>query len=295
MRRASIIACALGLLLSLHLGLERFLPWGGGCPQGWIFNCHVVRQSAASVFLGLPLWAWGGGWFLLVGALTLGGLRRSAPVPTAVRAVVFALVTLGWMKLTFLRGVEAFVLHAACLQCWLVAVCGFVAGLAPLMVALRPLSRGRRRGGLVLVAAGMIGSFFAATLLPEPPPPPEPEDIEIPGWEMFRSTSETPSGLEFRLCGPGVPTLLLVYDPDCPDCHALIEGPLADEEIQLVLTDCCRVVTLFSDVEDAPLMDGVWRTPALILLSDEGDPVEILSGAIDAEEILALVEQAYML
>jgi disulfide bond formation protein DsbB len=197
--------------------------------------------------------------------------------------------------ISHLRGVELFVLHAACAQCWLVALCALVAGVGPLVHTLASQSRPGRAVSLTALVVAMGGGFFAASLLPKPPPPVEPAEIEIPGWQLVLPTTDPADSAEFLLCEPGQPNLLLVIDPECPDCRDLINGLLAEEHVQLYLQDCCRVATIFDNVVTSPFMDGISTTPALLLLSDDGEVVERVVGHIGEDEILALLDSAYQM
>lgn len=281
LRVISLIAAPVGLLVSLYIGLEKHLPWSeGGCLHGAWFDCAVVRQSAASTLLSVPIWVWGAAWFVaLLGVLLLQGMGRRVPVIASV------VVLGGWAWVAHLRGVELFILGKACVLCWAVGICSLLGGVSPLAEAWR-----RRLGlGLALAGALMIAGFFSALL--RPPEPEVGEEIAlpaIPGWQWVRA-GESGLTLDALLRCGGQPTLVLVYDPQCEDCVALSQGLLQEEETQLFLSELCLTAVMFDEAIASPLADGLNRTPALFLLSAEGETLHSAAGEIDQEDLLELV------
>jgi uncharacterized membrane protein len=282
--RISQIACVVGIALSLFIGLEPQLPGGVGCGQGWFFNCAVVRDSAASSLLGIPMWVWGTGWFVTMLALLI--VRRGG-------ALALPIALIGWLMISHLRGIEILVLHAACPMCWLVAVAGVLAGIEPLRRAMAAwTSAGRALLG-VGFAVALVGAFLMASLWPPPDPPPSREEIGVPGWQWVPEQTAPPATVDLMLCGPETPTMVLVLDPSCDECQTLREGTLTDERVALFLSEHCRVMVLLEDLTGSTLAVEVDRTPCLLLLGMGGEILSSLSGEIEEDGVLDLVARTY--
>jgi uncharacterized membrane protein len=282
--RISQIACVVGLGLSLFIGLEPQLPGGMGCGQGWFFNCSVVQSSAASALLGVPMWVWGMGWFALM--LTVLMVRRG-------RLPALALTLLGWLMLSHLRGVELLMLHAACSLCWLVAGAGILAGIEPLrreMTAWTPTGRVLVGGGFVVA---LVVAFLLGSLWPTPDPPPSREEIGVPGWRWVPEQASPLEALDLMLCGPEIPTVVLILDPTCDECQTLREGVLVEERVSLFLSEHCRVMVLFEDLATSDLIAEVDRTPTVLLLGVGGEVRGSISGEIGEEALLDLIARSY--
>ena len=78
-------------------------------------SCEQVNTSRWSVFLGLPVAAWGVGAYVILLGLSLAGLQGVAPRGTAVATTVFS----GWCVLfsAWLTWLEAFRIRAYCMWC----------------------------------------------------------------------------------------------------------------------------------------------------------------------------------
>src|ERR1043165_7594792 len=102
----------LGLFLGAYLTLYKF-GFIGTLACG-VSSCETVQTSKWSVFLGIPVATWGGGFYALMLVLTIAGLQpRFADSPKL--SLVLLLLT-GWGALftAWLNYLEAFVIHAWC-------------------------------------------------------------------------------------------------------------------------------------------------------------------------------------
>jgi uncharacterized membrane protein len=281
----SIVLCAVGFAVSLVLGIWSHLPGDGGCVHGWIFSCEAVHRSSTSWFLGLPLWAWSGLWFIALAALIWRAHGRRGAFTTAL------VIVTGWFMVIHLRGVELFVIHAACLLCWLAGALALAAGIQPLSRSIETFAPNRRWIALGALTALWAAGFFAGALRKEAAA--MPLDLpEIPEWQWVRMGNSPLMVSDLMICGPDTPTLVLIYDPSCQDCHELIAGPLSDEALALFISEHCRVAVLFDEMVSSELLEGINTTPAILLLMDGHRAAEV-SGHVGEEEILALVEATY--
>lgn len=120
-----------GVFVALYLMLYKLGVIGElSCSIG---SCETVQLSRWSTFLGLPVAAWGLGFYVATLALALAGVRESL---AASRGVALALVLMsGWGVVfsLYLTWLELFVIDAICLWCVVSAVivlAMFVASLA---------------------------------------------------------------------------------------------------------------------------------------------------------------------
>ena len=112
--RGVTLLALVGLFISIyltlyHLGYYGMLLCGAG-------SCEVVQTSKYADFLGVPVPAWGAGWYLAMTVLGLmlasGHLETSRPGKLA---AIFA--TGGLAFSIYLTAVELFILHAICRWC----------------------------------------------------------------------------------------------------------------------------------------------------------------------------------
>ncbi len=156
---------ATGLLLSAYLTYTKLAGSTAlFCEAG--SGCDVVQASRYASFLGLPTAAWGVAVFAAIGGLALAGLtgRRWTWAFVLGVAAVSMSAYLTWVSLAVLR--------AACP--WCLAVAGTDAALLGVLVARRPVTKGRRSptrparlalvGGLtaVVTIVGAAGVFVGA-------------------------------------------------------------------------------------------------------------------------------------
>ena len=119
-RMLAALIALVGLFVALYLTLYKIGAIGElTCSIG---SCETVNTSRWSLFLGLPVAAWGLGYYALVFGLALLGLseRRADS-----RALALGMVTLtGWGALfsLWLTYLELFVIHAICQWCVISAV-----------------------------------------------------------------------------------------------------------------------------------------------------------------------------
>jgi uncharacterized membrane protein len=133
-KRMVIAALALvGVFVALYLTLYKVGAIGElSCTVG---SCTTVQSSKWATFLGLPVAAWGVGFYLSVLAVTLVGLqdRFIDSRPIALFLVVSSGIGVAFsLWLTYL---EAFVIRAWCQWCVvsaIIVVCIFIASLLDL-------------------------------------------------------------------------------------------------------------------------------------------------------------------
>lgn len=140
MRRMTIAAIALaGVFLALYLTLYKLGIIGHlACGLG---SCERVNTSRWAVFLGLPVAAWGVGFYAATFLVALGG---TSPRWTERRepAMVLTIMTLvGVLFSAWLSYLEVYVIGAICRFCVgsaIIAVLLFALSLADLRAFLRP-------------------------------------------------------------------------------------------------------------------------------------------------------------
>ena len=115
------LVALIGVFVSLYLTLYKLGYIGTlACGTG---SCETVQLSKWGDFLGMPVAAWGVGYYLVVLALCLAGLQeRFLDSPRLTNALV--LVTgAGVLFSIWLTYLELFVIHAICRWCVGSAVC----------------------------------------------------------------------------------------------------------------------------------------------------------------------------
>ena len=116
--QATVALALVGIFLSLYLVLSRLGIYGElMCGSG---SCEVVQASSFSVFLGLPVAAWGLAWYVAVFVTALVGSRTlDTPEPDAEwpGLMLAALATGGLAFSAYLTWIEVGVLHAICRWC----------------------------------------------------------------------------------------------------------------------------------------------------------------------------------
>lgn len=120
-KRMTLAALALiGVFVSLYLTLYKLGIIGTlQCSVG---SCETVNTSRWATFLGLPVAAWGLGFYIVVLAVALAGVQErfadSRPISVALTALTgWGVLFSGW--LTYL---ELFVIDAICMWCVISAV-----------------------------------------------------------------------------------------------------------------------------------------------------------------------------
>lgn len=85
-------------------------------------GCETVQLSKWSVFLGLPVAAWGVGYYALVFGLALAGTYQRWQDSRALALTLVLLASWGLLFSAWLTYLELFVIHAICRWCVVSAV-----------------------------------------------------------------------------------------------------------------------------------------------------------------------------
>lgn len=112
---AMALIALIGVFLSLYLTLYKLGYIGTlACGSG---SCEKVQLSKWGDFLGLPVSAWGVGYYAIVLAVSFAGVQeRLAESPRLTNALVY-LTGAGLLFSIWLTYLELFVLHAICRWC----------------------------------------------------------------------------------------------------------------------------------------------------------------------------------
>jgi uncharacterized membrane protein len=122
-KRMAIAALALaGVFVALYLTLHRMGFFGGGALVCGVGSCDVVQASRWAVFLGLPVAAWGLGFYIVVLAVALVSLRDRFLDSLPMAVILLGLATSGFLFSTWLTYLELFVIHAICQWCVVSAI-----------------------------------------------------------------------------------------------------------------------------------------------------------------------------
>ena len=115
----ALVALA-GLFVALYLTMYKLGYIGTlACGTG---SCEKVQASRWATFLGLPVAAWGVGYYATVLAIAIAGLTPSFSERVSVSQVLLALTTVGLVFTAWLTYLELFVIHAICRWCVVSAV-----------------------------------------------------------------------------------------------------------------------------------------------------------------------------
>jgi uncharacterized membrane protein len=147
-RRMVLALLALvGVFISLYLTLYKAGLIGNlACAVG---SCEKVQSSRWAFFLGLPVAAWGLGFYLTALGLAMAGLQERLADSRGITIALAALTGWGVLFSGWLTYLELFVIEAICQWCVVSAVIVLVMfGLA--MLDLRPEGRGPRPSGELL-------------------------------------------------------------------------------------------------------------------------------------------------
>ena len=116
-RRLVALLALAGIFLATYLALYKFGMIGAlTCTVG---SCETVQLSKWAMFLGMPVAAWGIGFYVAMFVLAMLSLGTSS------RAVRWALLLLGGWGVLFsawLTYLELYVIHAICMWCVVSAV-----------------------------------------------------------------------------------------------------------------------------------------------------------------------------
>jgi uncharacterized membrane protein len=113
---AMALIALIGVFLSLYLTLYKLGYIGTlACGSG---SCEQVQLSKWGDFLGVPVSAWGVGYYAVVLALTFAGLQeRFADSPRLTNALVYV-TGAGLLFTIWLTYLELFVIQAICRWCF---------------------------------------------------------------------------------------------------------------------------------------------------------------------------------
>jgi uncharacterized membrane protein len=104
-----------GIFLATYLTLYKLGYIGTlSCSIG---SCETVQMSRWAKFLGLPVAAWGIGYYVAVLATAIVGTLPSFTDSRRVSVVLLAEAVLGFAFTAYLTSLEAFVIHAYCIYC----------------------------------------------------------------------------------------------------------------------------------------------------------------------------------
>jgi uncharacterized membrane protein len=115
-KRMAIAALSLvGVFVALYLTLYKFGVFGVlRCGVG---SCETVNTSRWATFLGLPVAAWGLGFYVTALAVAVVGSQDRFADSIAVSRVLVAMSAVGVAFSGWLTYLEAFVINAYCLYC----------------------------------------------------------------------------------------------------------------------------------------------------------------------------------
>ena len=109
------VVSLLGIFVSLYLTLYKLGKIGTlACGTG---GCETVQLSRWGDFLGLPVAAWGAGFYLLVLALSLAGLQERFAESRGLGLALLLVTTWGVLFTAWLTYLELFVIDAICRWC----------------------------------------------------------------------------------------------------------------------------------------------------------------------------------
>ena len=111
---AALVALA-GMFVALYLTLYK-LGYIGTlvCAVG---SCETVQTSKWATLLGIPVGAWGVGYYVAVLGVALAGLAPSLADRPAVSRLLVAMTGFGLLFSLWLTYLELFVIHAICQWC----------------------------------------------------------------------------------------------------------------------------------------------------------------------------------
>lgn len=116
---AALVALA-GLFVATYLALYKLGMLGAlSCSVG---SCETVQLSRWATLLGLPVAAWGVGYYALVFALTFAGVQERFAESRGLALALLLLTAWGLIFSAWLTYLELFVIHAICQWCVVSAV-----------------------------------------------------------------------------------------------------------------------------------------------------------------------------
>ncbi len=114
-RVIAAVLSAIGLVLATYLTLFKLGYVGTlACGTG---QCETVQLSRWATFLGLPVAAWGMGYYALVLVLSLAGLRDAHADSRPLALALLLVTAVGTLFSGWLTYLELEVIHAICRYC----------------------------------------------------------------------------------------------------------------------------------------------------------------------------------
>ena len=113
---AAALLSLVGLLIALYLTLFK-LGVIGELACGASGSCEAVQLSRWAVFLGVPVAAWGAGFYALTLGVALAGLQPRWADAGAIPLALTTLSAWGVLFSAWLTALELLVIHAICLWC----------------------------------------------------------------------------------------------------------------------------------------------------------------------------------
>ncbi|HEY4217063.1 MAG TPA: vitamin K epoxide reductase family protein [Gemmatimonadaceae bacterium] len=105
----------LGLFLGAYLTLYHYGFIGTLVCN--VSSCEKVQSSRWSMFLGVPVAAWGASFYALMLVLTVAGMQERFAESLTLSLVLVLLTAWGVLFTAWLNSLEAFVIHAWCEWC----------------------------------------------------------------------------------------------------------------------------------------------------------------------------------
>jgi uncharacterized membrane protein len=116
---AALVALA-GLFVATYLALYKLGMLGAlSCSVG---SCETVQLSRWATLLGLPVAAWGVGYYAVVFALAFAGVQERFAESRGLALALLLLTAWGLIFSAWLTYLELFVIHAICQWCVVSAV-----------------------------------------------------------------------------------------------------------------------------------------------------------------------------
>ena len=114
-RMLTALIALVGLFIALYLTLYKAGIIGSlVCGTG---GCETVQLSRWATFLGLPVEAWGAGYYAAVFALALAGVQEPWTASRNLARATVLLTAWGVLFSAWLTYLELFVIHAICRWC----------------------------------------------------------------------------------------------------------------------------------------------------------------------------------
>ena len=115
-RMALALIALIGALIATYLTLYK-LGIIGTLVCSNLGSCETVQTSRWATFLGLPVAAWGVGYYLAILIASIVGTMPAWSESRGVSVVLQLLTTWGFLFSAYLTSLELFVIHAICVYC----------------------------------------------------------------------------------------------------------------------------------------------------------------------------------